>query len=93
LFYLLYSVRDELQVKYSQLTADQPLLSFDFGQGQLASLTNGGRLFDVHRNLPSKGIHSIKICKQTTNFCVCSSQRWQTDVSWRSLCVLSLHAR
>jgi hypothetical protein len=27
----------------------------DFGDGQLASLMSSGRLFDVHKNLSSKG--------------------------------------
>ncbi|CAF0783507.1 unnamed protein product [Adineta steineri] len=46
-------VRKELQVKYPQLSMNQPFISMDF-DGQLPALTNGGRLFDVHKNLPSK---------------------------------------
>ncbi|CAF0812360.1 unnamed protein product [Adineta steineri] len=46
-------VRKELQVKYPQLSMNQPFISMDF-DGQLPALTNGGRLFDVHKNLPAK---------------------------------------
>jgi hypothetical protein len=34
---------------------NQPFISMDFGDGQLVSLMSSGRLFDVHKNLPSKG--------------------------------------
>ncbi|CAF0901268.1 unnamed protein product [Adineta ricciae] len=48
------NVRNELQVKYPQLPMNQPFISMDFGDGQLASLMTSGRLFDVHKNLPAK---------------------------------------
>ncbi|CAF0932250.1 unnamed protein product [Rotaria sp. Silwood1] len=47
-------VRNELQMKYPQLSINQPFISMDFGDGQLSSLMSSGRLFDVHRNLSSK---------------------------------------
>jgi hypothetical protein len=34
---------------------NHPFISIDFGDGQLSSLMSSGRLFDVHKNLPSKG--------------------------------------
>ena len=49
-------VRNELQHKYPDLSIiHQPLVSMDFGNGPLKSLMTSGRLFDVHKNLPSKG--------------------------------------
>ena len=48
-------VRNELQTKYPQLTINEPFVAIDFGSGQLTALMSSGRLFDVHKNLPSKG--------------------------------------
>ena len=48
-------VRNVLQNKYPQLSINQPLIPMDFGSGTLNALMNGGRLFDAHKNLPSKG--------------------------------------
>ncbi|CAF0798722.1 unnamed protein product [Rotaria sordida] len=47
-------VRNELQMKYPQLSINQPFVSIDFGDGQLLSLMSSGRLFDVQKNLSSK---------------------------------------
>ncbi|CAF4949173.1 unnamed protein product, partial [Rotaria socialis] len=33
---------------------NQPFISMDFGDGQLASLMTSGRLFDVHKGLSSR---------------------------------------
>jgi hypothetical protein len=58
--FLFFLVRNELQTKYPQLSINQPFISMDFGDGQLSSLMTSGRLFDVHKNLPSKGINIPK---------------------------------
>lgn len=56
---ILFLVQNELQTKYPELSISQPFVSMDFGDGQLSSLMTSGRLFDVHKNLPSKGIQNI----------------------------------
>ncbi|CAF4662125.1 unnamed protein product, partial [Rotaria socialis] len=48
------TVRSEFQVKYPQISMNQPFISMDFGDGQLASLMTSGRLFDVHKGLSSR---------------------------------------
>lgn len=68
-----FLVRNEIQTKYPQLAVNQPFLSIDFGNGPLAGLTNGGRLFDVHKNLPSKG---TQLVFRNSNERISFSQRW-----------------
>jgi hypothetical protein len=66
-------VRNQLQIKYPQLPVNQPFIAIDFGDGQSAALMSSGRLFDVHKNLPSKGKH---FSKKQNKIAVWFSERW-----------------
>lgn len=87
------SVRSKLQRQYPELSLNHPFVAMDFGDGQVSSLMTGGRLIDVHRNLPSKG----KDCELNEDIKFesidVSSQGRSTNLGRWSLRVLPLHAR